>query len=201
MELARFPFARLLLVASFSLAGVAGCVDTYSQDPKVAAAYAGAAAGVAVAQAVAASKSSDSTAGGDSLASPASHLRALRDYTLRAINRIRADHSLPALTPSDSLNEFAQRGSEWLEQDHQPRHHLLSDARCTARCGENQGRAEGEFAGPAEEQIDAALRAMMKDEGDPRANLLSTNWRFVGLGITNPGGAMFLTVDFTDVAF
>jgi uncharacterized protein YkwD len=191
-----------LLVAPFalSLAFLAGCVDTYSQDPKVAAAYAGAAAGVAVAQAVAASKSSDSLASGDSLASPASHLRALRDYTLRAINRIRADHSLPALTPSDSLNEFAQRGSEWLEQDHQPRHHLLSDARCS-RCGENQGRAAGEIAGPAEEQIDAALRAMMKDEGDPRANLLSASWRFVGLGITNPGGAMFFTVDFTDVAF
>jgi uncharacterized protein YkwD len=195
----RFPFAKPLLLALAPLA-LAGCPDTYSQDPKVAAAYAGAAAGIAVAQAVANGKSSDTPAG-ETAANPTSRLRALREYALRAINHLRADHSLPALTPSDPLNEFAQRGSEWLADDHQPRHHLQSDARCASRCGENQGSAGGEIAAPAEAQIDAALQKMMEDAGDSRANLLSTNWRFVGLGITSPGGAMYFTVDFTDVAF
>jgi uncharacterized protein YkwD len=189
---ARAPFVLLLWP-------LAGCPDTYSQDPKVAAAYAGAAAGLAVAQAVAESHTPDAPVA-DSIGGHSKSLPSLRSYALQAINRIRADHSLPALTPSASLNEFAQRGSEWLEEDHQPRHHLLSDARC-AHCGENQGNVEGEPAGLAEVQIDKALARMMKDEADPRANLLSTSWRFVGIGITNPGAAMFLTMDFADVAF
>ena len=192
----RVPLAARLLLPLAPLA--VACVDTYSQDPKVAAGYAGAAAGIAVAQAVAASRASDAPVA-ESAGGPAATLRALRSYTVGAINRVRADHSLAPLTPSAPLDEFAQRGSEWLEDDHQPHHHLLSDARCT-RCGENQGSPHGEPAAPAEVQIDAAIRKMMADEGEPSSNLLSPSWRFIGVGITGPGAAMFLTLDFAEVA-
>jgi uncharacterized protein YkwD len=192
---------RFLLLNATPLAALAlfGCHDTYSQDPKVATAYAAAAGGVAVAQAVAAAHSSD-YAPASYATSPSGELHSARDYALRAVNRIREDHALPPLTPSDSLHEFAQRGSEWLEEDHQPHDHLASDARC-AKCGENQGSSVGEPAAPVEVQIDGALRAMMADDPQARGNLLSASWRFVGVGVVGAGGAMYLTIDFADGVF
>ncbi len=177
---------------------LAGCEDHYSQDPKVAAAYAGAAAAVTIAQAVAEAHADDPPPASGA-PDPTTDVRLLRSYAVQAINRIRAERSLAPLTPSPALDEFAQRGSEWLESDHQPRRHLLSDARCT-RCGENQGSAQGEIVAPAQVQIDAAFRTMMSADGEPRKNLLSGSWRFVGVGIKNPGNDMYLTIDFAEVA-
>jgi uncharacterized protein YkwD len=189
---------RPLGFALLALGAPVACRDGYnSQDPKVAAAVAGAAAGIAVAQAVA--EHSADTAGRSWSPGAARDLPSLRDYTLRAINRIRADHALPPLTPSAPLNEYAQRGSEWLEEDHQPRRHFFSDARCS-RCEENQSRADGEPAAPVEVQIDTALSAMMLDGTQRRANLLSPVWRFVGVGIVGAGSAMYLTIDFAEGA-
>jgi uncharacterized protein YkwD len=184
--------------APLAACALLACEDTYSQNPKVAAAYAAAAAGITVAQAVAAAHAPD-TSGPDYSYAAANDVRPLREYALRTVNRIRADHALPPLTPSPSLTEFAQRGSEWLAEDHQPRRHLLSDARCT-RCGENQGSTQGEAPGPPEAQIDAAIRRMMADDAEPRANLLSASWRFIGVGIVGPGDAMYFTIDFAEVA-
>jgi len=151
----------LLLASPLATCALLGCHDAYSQDPKVAGAYAAAAGSIAVAQAIAAHSSDYAPASYEP--SPSSTLQASRDYALRAINRIRADHSLPPLTPSASLSEFAQRGSEWLEEDHVPHHHIVSDARGVS-CGESQGSAQGESAAPAEVQIDAA-----RDAGGPGA--------------------------------
>jgi uncharacterized protein YkwD len=188
------PLGFVLLALGAPLA----CRDGYySQDPKVAAAVAGAAAGIAVAQAIA--EHSTDNAGGGGILPEARDLPSLREYTLRAINRLRADHSLPLLTRSATLNEFAQRGSEWLEEDNQPRHHFSSDARCV-RCEENQIRTDGESAAPAEVQIDTALNAMMLDGTQRRANLLSPVWRFVGVGIVGAGSTMYLTIDFAEGA-
>ena len=173
-----------------------GCASNYSRDPKVAGAYAGAAAGIAVAQAIASHAAEG--ASGSSISGPTMDLFAARDYTLRAINRLRAEHVLPPLSPSAPLSDFAQIGSEWLGEDHQPHRHVKADARC-ARCGENQGNADGEPAAPVEVQIDGALREMMRDDGERRANLLSPTWRFVGVGIVNAGGAMALTIDFSEM--
>jgi uncharacterized protein YkwD len=178
---------------------LAACHDSYySQDPKVAAAVAGAAGGLAVAQA-AASHAADVSGGSSFPPSASDDLPVMRDYALRAMNRLRADHALPPLAPSASLNEFAQAGSEWLETDHRPHGHRASDAR-GGSVTESQGLPTGEPAAPPEVQIDTALARMMNDEGD-RANLLSPRWRFVGIGVSGHGGGMFLTFDFTEVAF
>jgi uncharacterized protein YkwD len=195
MSLRRFRCAVLLAACA-----LVACRDGYySQDPKVAGAVAAAAGGIAVAQGIAA-HSADVSAGSSFNPPLSDDLPPIRDYALRAINRIRAEHALSPLTPSTRLNEFAQGGSEWLEGDHRLHGHLQADAR-SAGCQENQGNPWGEPAAPPEVQIDAALARMMSSDPESRANLLSTRLRFVGIGVSGRGGAMYLTLDFTEVAF
>jgi hypothetical protein len=184
------------LFASFPSFTLLACSEHYSNDPKVAAGYAAAAGGLAIAQAVASAHSTPPSTR-ESPSSVTNELHALRDYAVEAINRFRAEHGIPRVTASRPLVEFAQRGSEWLQEDHQPKSHLLSDARCS-RCGEIQGRAQGEPAAKVEGQIDTALRAIRSDP-DRSAILLAPNWQFVGVGIVNPGGEMYLTIDLSEV--
>jgi hypothetical protein len=194
MRYGGFGFWAACVVATTS-----ACHDSYySQDPKVAAAVAGAAGGIAVAQA-AAQHNADVSAGSSFPPSPSDDLPPMRDYALRAINRLRADHGLPPLAPSAPLSSFAQAGSERLEADHTLHAHRDADAR-GGSVTESQGDPRGEPAAPPEVQIDRALARMMNDDAD-RANLLSTRSRFVGIGVSGHGGGMFLTFDFTEVSF
>jgi hypothetical protein len=179
-------------VASFAM--LAACHEQYSNDPKVAAAYAGAAAGIAVAAAVAAAQANNMVSNREVPNSNAGDLHALREYTVRAINRLRTARDALGVSSSPPLHEFAQWGSERLRADHESGKHLRGDERCSSRCGEIQGAAHGEPAALPEAQIDTALERMQNDP-ERSATLLAPDWRFVGVGIVQPGGEMYLTID------
>ncbi len=195
MRLGRSSSIALIAVVA---CGVSACRDQYSQDPKFAGAVAAAAGGIAIAQG-AMQHAADVSGGSSFPAAPEDELRPLREYALRALNRVRADHELPPFAPSGPLTEFAQSGSEWLEGDHRAHAHRDGDAR-GHDVAEAQGTPTGEPAAPPEVQIDHAIARMLNDEGD-RAVLLSERGRFAGVGISGHGGAMFLTFDFTEAAF
>ena len=134
------------------------CHEQYSNDPKVAGAYAAAAGGLAVAQAAAAAQANNAPSNREAPISRAADLHALREYTVNAINRLRTARDALRVSSSDPLHRFAQRGSEDLRADHERGKHLWADERCSSRCGEIQGAAYGEPAAPPADESDPAAQ-------------------------------------------
>jgi uncharacterized protein YkwD len=123
-----------------------------------------------------------------------------RRYTLYRLNQIRARHGAGALVLDEGLNHFAQAGSVSLARDHRPHGHF-KDAADTVHCrtmGENQGDPGGWAPGPPRAQIDQMLDMMMQEGpgGGHYDNILDRRWARVGIGVVNPGGAMYFTNDF-----
>jgi hypothetical protein len=127
-------------------------------------------------------------------------LQAMRQYTLHFINGLRARYRRAPLVADPSLDTFAQEGSILLALDHRPHHHFEAMA-ASCGCGahaENQGAPFGWAPGPPDTQIAEMLSGMM-DEGPGGGHhdaLLSPEWRRLGVGILNPGGRMYFTLDF-----
>jgi uncharacterized protein YkwD len=121
-----------------------------------------------------------------------------RRHTLVYINGIRSLQHLPLLELDDALTEFAQEGSEQVAKDHRAHGHFHDKGAECPGCGENQSGEAGWRVEPVGKQIDEILALMMAEGpgGGHHDNLLSPRWRHLGVGITNPGGEMYLTTDF-----
>jgi uncharacterized protein YkwD len=123
-----------------------------------------------------------------------------RQYNLARINALRAQNGSPPLKLDDALDAFAQAGSVELSQDHKPHAHFTSSY-STCGCNvqaENQGDPNGWIVEPIHQQIDDILNLMMSEGpgGGHHDNILNPQSTRLGVGIVNPGGALYFTNDF-----
>lgn len=125
-------------------------------------------------------------------------LEEARAYALAYINHARKGAGLEALALDYTLDEFAQVGSKDLSRDHQPHQHLEAERRACPICAETQGDPGGLDPAPTHVQLDAALAFMLSEgPGGPSHDvLLGAAWHRLGVGVVNPGGRMYFTVDF-----
>jgi hypothetical protein len=121
-----------------------------------------------------------------------------RRHTLMYINGLRSLRGLPLLELDDDLTEFAQDGSDQVARDHRPHGHFLDKGAQCPGCGENQSGSKGWRIEPVGRQIDEVLALMVAEGpgGGHHDNLFNPRWKRLGVGITNPGGEMYLTMDF-----
>jgi hypothetical protein len=124
-------------------------------------------------------------------------LEEARGYALAFVNHARADVGLGPLSLDYALNAFAQTGSKQLARDHRPHVHLIEDQGACPTCAETQADPGGLTAAPVHEQLDAALGLMLNEgPGGPSHDvLLGAVWHRVGVGIVNPDGRMYFTLD------
>jgi uncharacterized protein YkwD len=122
------------------------------------------------------------------------------DYVLGYVNGVRKLNGLPPLVRDPALDGFAQAGSEQLAQDHRAGQHLADHSQEKhAASAEVQGAADGEPAGPLQDQL-AQVLLRMTGEGAGGMHhdvLLRPEWRQLGAGIATRGGRLYFTIDFT----
>jgi uncharacterized protein YkwD len=121
-----------------------------------------------------------------------------RSHTLMYINGMRSLRGIALVELDDTLNAFAQEGSEQLARDHRPHGHLVDQRAQCPGCGENQGDPNGWRPAPVSKQIDEMLGGMMAEgpRGGHHDVLLYPRWGRLGVGIVNPGGRVYFTTDF-----
>jgi hypothetical protein len=130
-------------------------------------------------------------------AGPGMTLDEARDHALAIINIVRSADGLPPLNLDFALTAFAQSGAKQLARDHRPHGNIADRPTTCPGCDEVQSDPAGFPAGPVEQQIDGILDAMMR-EGPGGANhdvLVGRAWHRLGIGIVNPEGPMYLTID------
>jgi hypothetical protein len=120
-----------------------------------------------------------------------------RAYAVAYVNHARADVGLGALSVDYSLNAFAQLGSKALSRDHRPHRHLIEESAECPGCAETQSDPAGLATAPVHDQLDAALGYMLSEgPGGPSHDVLvGATWHRMGIGIVNPDGKMYVTVD------
>jgi uncharacterized protein YkwD len=121
-----------------------------------------------------------------------------RDYVLGYVNGVRKLNAVAPVARDETLDAFAQAGSEQLSQDHKPNAHMTEHAReLRVASAENQGSPEGSRPGPLQDQIAAILLGMMAEGagGMHHDAMLRPDWRKLGVGIVQRGGRMYFTVD------
>jgi uncharacterized protein YkwD len=125
-------------------------------------------------------------------------LEEARSHALTYINGLRSLNGVGLLERDDALTAFAQEGSEQVSRDHRGHGHFTDHAADCPSCGENQSGATGWRPGPVGRQIDEVLQLMMAEGpgGGHHDNMLNPRWTRLGVGIVNPGGEMYLTLDF-----
>jgi uncharacterized protein YkwD len=186
------PFRRRAVVALAPLLFAAACSNANTTGIPVGSGSSSGASGSSGTSG--ASSSSGSLGSGD----PA--LDDARAYNLKAINELRAQAGVAALSLDDALDAFAQAASTELSTDHQP-HQYFKDHAASCGCGimaENQGDWNGWTPGPVHQQIDDILQLMMSEGpgGGHHDNIVSPRATRLGVGIVNPGGKMYFTNDF-----
>ena len=126
---------------------------------------------------------------------PLDGVDAMRAYTLKYINALRARHRRGPLVLDPGLNAFAQEGSVELSRNHLPHHHAETTP---CGCAENQAAPDGWAPGPIDVQIAEILAgdAGRRTRGGHHDNMLAPAWHRLGVGIVNPGGRMYFTTDF-----
>jgi len=121
---------------------------------------------------------------------------AIRDYTRRFINGLRAQKGIDAVAPDAELDDFAQRRAERYRHDH----YDLPRIACASRCADLYGPGEGMWPMPVDQQVDTILSVMLR--GGPGQSehdqLLSPDWHRAGVGIVNPGGELYFVVVLAD---
>jgi uncharacterized protein YkwD len=121
-----------------------------------------------------------------------------RDYVLRYINGVRKLNEAGLLVRDESLDAFAQAGSDELAQDHRPNQHMvLHSGDIHAMSTEVQGPPDGTAPGVLQDQIaDVLVRSMGEGPGGVHHDaILRREWRKVGVGIARREGRTYLTVD------
>jgi uncharacterized protein YkwD len=123
-----------------------------------------------------------------------------RDYVLGYVNGVRKLNGVGPLVRDESLDAFAQAGSDELALDHRQNQHLAEHGRDAPAIGaEIQGPPEGSPPGPLQDQI-AAILLRVTDEGRGGTHhdaMLRPEWHKLGVGIAKGGGRMYLSVDFS----
>ena len=122
------------------------------------------------------------------------------EYVLGYVNGVRKLNGVGPVVRDDSLDAFAQTGSEQLAQDHRQNQHMVDHAAdLRAISGEVQGSPDGSSAGPLQDQIAEILLRMMGEGrgGMHHDTMLRPEWRKLGVGIVSRGGRMYFTVDFS----
>lgn len=124
-------------------------------------------------------------------------LEEARGYATAFLNHARADVGLRPLSLDYSLNDFAQAGSKQLARDHRAHVHLVEEGGGCPECAETQADPSGLAAAPVHDQLDAALGLMLNEgPGGPSHDLLlGAAWHRVGVGLVNPDGRMYFTID------
>jgi uncharacterized protein YkwD len=125
-------------------------------------------------------------------------LEEARSHVLTYINGLRSLNGVGLLERDDDLTEFAQEGSEQLARDHRMHGHIDDHGADCRSCGENQSSPNGWRTGPVGRQVDEVIELMVAEGpgGGHRDNFLDARWTRLGVGIVNPGGPMYLTMDF-----
>ncbi|HEX8793383.1 MAG TPA: hypothetical protein VF765_20710 [Polyangiaceae bacterium] len=120
---------------------------------------------------------------------------AIREYTRRFINGLRAEKAVGPVAGDAELDDFAQRRAERYRQEGFD----LSRIAC-ARCTELHGPGEGMWPMPVDQQVDSILSVMLREgPGQPEHDaLLSPDWHRAGVGILNPGGQLYFVVILAD---
>jgi uncharacterized protein YkwD len=124
-----------------------------------------------------------------------------RDYVRDYVNGVRKLNGAPPVVRDESLDAFAEAGSEELARDHQVGRHLADRGReIGSPVGEVQSAAEGAPSGMLQDQIGATLLEMTGEgSGGPHHDvILRPGWRKLGVGIVNRAGRAYLTVDFSN---
>ena len=122
-----------------------------------------------------------------------------RDYVLGYVNGVRKLNAVAPVARDESLDAFAQAGSEQLAQDHRPNQHMaLHGSELHAKSGEVQGSPDGAPPGVLEDRIaEILLRMMAEGKGGMHYDaILQPEWRRLGVGLVSHGGRMYVTVDF-----
>jgi uncharacterized protein YkwD len=125
-------------------------------------------------------------------------LEEARSHALTYVNGLRSLNGVSLLERDDALTAFAQEGSEQLARDHRGHGHFVDRAADCPRCGENQSGTKGWRPGPVGRQVDEIIQLMMAEGPGGGHHDIMLNPRFsrLGVGIVNPGGEMYLTMDF-----
>jgi uncharacterized protein YkwD len=121
-----------------------------------------------------------------------------RDYVQQYLNGVRKLNGLGVLVRDDTLDAFAQAGSDELAQDHLPDQHMAVHApELHVASAEIQGPADGSSPGPLQDQLATVL---LRFAGEGRGGvhhdvMVRPEWRKLGVGIAHGNGRTYLTVD------
>jgi len=123
-----------------------------------------------------------------------------RDYVLGYINGVRKLNEDGLLVRDESLDAFAQAGSDELVQDHRPNQHMIQHSgEIHTSSSEVQGSPDGTPPGVLQDQIaDVLVRSMGEGPGGVHHDaMLWREWRKLGVGIARREGRTYLTIDFS----
>jgi uncharacterized protein YkwD len=121
---------------------------------------------------------------------PASAQTSLEQALVTKINASRAVYGLRALPVRSGLTYRAHQHSLAMASKRQLFHSDLSNVCCYRSVGENVGYASTLYR---------VHRALMTSPGH-RANLLSSRWDSIGVGVVQSGGYLWVTEIFRDTA-
>lgn len=121
-----------------------------------------------------------------------------RDLAVAYVNRVRASSGVEKVSLDYALNAYAQAGSKVVARDHRPHTHIAGDPAACFPCGEEQSDPQGLPPAPVRDQVLGVLDGLMSAGQSPasRDNILSPGWRRIGVGIANPDGVTYVTLDF-----
>jgi uncharacterized protein YkwD len=129
---------------------------------------------------------------------PAMDYEEARDYVLGYVNGVRKLNGVGPLVRDESLDAFAQAGSDELAQDHRPNQHMaLHASELHTATAEVQGAPDGSPPGLLQDRIGEILLRMTGEGpgGVHHDAMLRPEWRKLGVGIASPDGRVYFTVD------
>jgi hypothetical protein len=134
-------------------------------------------------------------------------LERARFTALDVINQYRTAEGLAPFVLDSALCDDAQFSSRWLAVERQYTYdydyHFIYTRANRGPIGigiQFRPKGYGDWTMGIEAEVEGALSAMIQEGlgGTAHDNLLSPRWRRVGIGLSNPGGRLYLALDFSD---